>query len=146
MSNENTEVTVSELLPCPFCSEALMQKPAAYPLHEDYYEHPAGECILRGLMFVGQPEFIAAWNRRTIPEAAGGRVRGLEWGPPSGLGFYEATTPFGSYVIMSGLRDTTAKWWFGQQPSDAGNRRASVEEAKAAAQADYEQRIRSALE
>jgi hypothetical protein len=81
-------------------------------------------------------------------------VKPLEWVEEQRRGAfvkYIARTPFGGYEVNSEFTALTASGpmvclpdWKG--PLDSSNRRAvSVEEAKAAAQADYEQRIRSAL-
>ncbi len=73
-------------------------------------------------------------------------VRGLEWGPESGLGFFRAPTPFGEYVIMPNLNDGGYTWWFGVQMRDNGRHSPTVDAAKAAAQSHFDAAIRSALE
>lgn len=72
-------------------------------------------------------------------------VKELEWSPESGLGFYHAETPFGRYSIRPDLnrRDKVFMWYFANGGVEHGP--VPADEAKAAAQADYEQRIKSAL-
>lgn len=97
-------------------------------------------------------------RRPAAPSPAGGvdavAVKALEWVEEQRRGTfvkYIARTPFGGYEVNSEFTALTASGpmvclpdWKG--PLDSSGRRAvSVEEAKAAAQADYEARIRSAL-
>jgi hypothetical protein len=82
----------------------------------------------------------------TSGEAVGVKIKPLEWGPESGLGFHRADTPFGQYVIMTKLPPIPeVTWWFGIRHGN-DKMAPSLAEAKAAAQADYEQRILAALE
>lgn len=82
-------------------------------------------------------------------------VKGLEWGecainrwggfdiPAShGLAVAYAKTPIGTYAIVKGSQGRFEAWLRDEQVSGAYDAKG---EAKAAAQADYEQRIRSAL-
>jgi len=108
---------------------------------------------------------IEAWNRRaylaaTKPPLADVTVKALEWtkypnkyAPDAFPGpFWDASTPFGRYNIDRQEQDPeigapiTGEYWFvltfSAQPCGT---RGSLDEAQAAAQADYEQRIQSAL-
>jgi len=70
-------------------------------------------------------------------------VKALEWRGPD-CGFYEADTIGGVVRIMDGLRDEPGRFIY--NPA-SGNRTKfdTLEEAKAAAQADYERRILAVL-
>ena len=81
----------------------------------------------------------------TTPQAPAVRVKGLEWHLSGDSERWTAMRPYGECIIVRDHRasaDTTHGWY------DEGVWRwyASFEAAKAAAFADYEQRIRSALE
>lgn len=83
------------------------------------------------------------------------RVKALEWvevtstredGPPEPIGEYVAETPFGSYYIDMYFGTDSYGWSANFEASDIdGSDSDSPEKAKAAAQADYERGILSAL-
>lgn len=69
-------------------------------------------------------------------------VKPLEW---SGKG--TATTPFGNYVVAEAYNAEEPFWflYFAGRPYGPGGEHKTEEVAMAAAQADYERRIREAL-
>lgn len=83
------------------------------------------------------------------------KVKALEWvevtspredGPPEPIGEYVAETPFGSYYIDMYFGTDSYGWSANFEASDIdGSDSDSPEKAKAAAQADYERGILSAL-
>ena len=92
---------------------------------------------------------IAAWNTR--PQGQGDAVKPLEWTEPSQAtnGCWTAKSALGTYSVVNeggwyASRDDTPRdfyfEWTGQDMS-----RDTLDTAKAAAQTDYEQRIRSAI-
>lgn len=72
------------------------------------------------------------------PETGGGKVRELEWGP------FGASTGLGSTYYVRYHDDETWGWHLTMEREEPA-RFKTADEAKAAAQADFEQRIRSAL-
>jgi hypothetical protein len=97
---------------------------------------------------------VAAWNRRPEPskpvaEAVKVKPKPLEWKPNATDTFcracWFAAHPYGGYHIYE--RDTNGKGRirYFTSPIAALTEYSSLEDAKAAAQADYEQRIMSAL-
>jgi Lar family restriction alleviation protein len=150
-----TDRAAAEPLPCPFCGgPAVVRKSMQeYPAEG---EHPAGEyeawvtiaCDTCGIEIGDEyrVEAIAAWNRRSAyPIIAGGgvTVRPLEWKPaPSGSPCrFVASTPLIDYDAFLHRNKT---WFLQTHVGRTGSYR-SLEAAQAAAQADYEARIRSTL-
>lgn len=135
---------MADLLPCPHCGEREHLYPA-YRLDKDgKYSGPAYsiDCLGCGADFTPRDgmDAIAAWNRRTA-NSSGVKVRGLEW-HKSNMPFWNGdfhTVPT-CYTVRSA--DENGWQWLG-----FGGRgyASSPEEAKAAAQQDYERRILSAL-
>ena len=73
------------------------------------------------------------------------RVKPLEWEERIGVtGTYDAKTPIGSFIAS--VTDEGRGHWFIVGLSGSNYIGTTVEEAKAAAQADYERRILSAIE
>lgn len=142
----------NELLPCPFCGGP------AEIVHIDDGENAGGSCVCctsclasGNVEFEFKENFVSNWNRRASPEpasiagAGGVTVKPLEWtwrDDQSRRGF-EAASLFGDYFVSVSKVAILGIGW----RAPYGNHFASpsVESAKAAAQADYEQRIRSAL-
>ncbi len=135
-----------ELLPCPFCGGE-----ADYLLDEEnefQFSAICKSCHAGTDSFYETASAGRAWNRRAAltaaPASAGVEVKKLEWNGG------RAETPFGYYNIDD-QTDRTALELNGRLPFLLSgsrlvmSRHESLAEAKAAAQADYEQRILSAL-
>jgi len=133
----------SELKPCPFCGGVDIKR------EDDGYEEwlKCGHCSAAGPYTAEDAEqgigLVAAWNRRVTlsDQERAVEVKGLEWRQgyrDAGCSIVQAST-FPFYQIRQ-LDDVI---WL-----DIDNHQAiypSVDAAQAAAHADYEQRIRSAL-
>ena len=153
----------AELLPCPFCGSATHPEVKAW----DDTDGVDGFMVLcSALGFAGQrargcgaaspwsatpAEAITAWNRRSASPSIGRvGVKALEWrnvdspDMASGDWWFEAYSPFGNYTITFVERHTLP-WLLEPFFSDLDSNYASEDQAKAAAQQDYESRIRSAL-
>jgi hypothetical protein len=135
--------------PCPFCGLSLERhERRGFPI----YEHPVVDddysCpLVTYKLVVGaskSDQEIAAWNRRTPPSLAGGVAKPLTWAE-----HYEGSDfRGGSTDLARSILGTYQVWGDGfwsnfhmQIDGLAGN----IDEAKAAAQADYNARILSAL-
>lgn len=133
-----------ELKPCPFCASRVLNQ------FKDDDNHII-ECAQCGCEIANTIAWkaIAAWNRRQSPAGVG--VKPLEWKPigPADSDI-EAETELGTYVISvdSVVAGRTHYLWVaGQGESEEHHSDyTSMAEAKAAAQADYERRILSAIE
>lgn len=137
-----------KLLPCPFCGATMED------WHGQSFSHPLVEkrddaCILAGLSFSyqhsrwGTHEHVR-WNRRhdaavSAARKEGVRVKALEWGSRwsarSSIGDLYEMHQLSTNVISVVKNGTALSGW-----------ETTVSAAKAAAQADYESRILSALE
>lgn len=142
-----------DLLPCPFCGNALYIKkgkfnPAAYCKTESCY----GAKMPVVNLDVGDD--VAAWNRRASSEAPSGAepvVKRLEWEEPSSRNnqCWTAESPLGTYSVVNedgwyAVRDDVPRdFWFEWTWRDMS--RDNLLTAQAACQADFEARIRSAL-
>lgn len=107
------------------------------------------------------PEFVHALATLALEALSSresgwqGRIKPLEWvegrnpredGPSEPTGDWEADSPFGAYSVDFDDDDWMADHpWCCWTPTDSLGHFPEVGEAKAAAQADYESRIRSAL-
>lgn len=136
---------MTKLLNCPFCSsEKITILEGRTPYQKSWVV--CHGCRVKSTDFRSKLDAITAWNTRAPVE-----VKPLVWekiGHEPGQQEYTATTPFGSYVIGIGstkgrryvdfendaLLDGDGVIWFNY-----------LKEAKAAAQADYEQRLLSTL-
>ncbi len=144
----------AELKPCPFCGvEASEFKDRG---HSTAYSVGCfnGDCTIEPNTWADtKAEAIAAWNTRAdlsqaaITAAMMGAVKPLEWVHD------KAECEVGVYVIDSG-KSGDGRWWAWALNPDAsdpffiwtyGNSAGTEEFAKAAAQADYQARILSAL-
>lgn len=138
------------LLPCPFCGAHLQrQQTSSGHWHEHMGE--VEDCYAAGSIVFD--ENIAAWNRRASSPPVGGSgevvVKALDWGETS-YGRPEASTVVGVYRIyesVSGGWSASRGGLHADVLKDKDGRKnfATLDAAKAAAQADYETRIRSAL-
>lgn len=101
---------------------------------------PAKEAVkLRPADWKALADAIRAAQAKPAADAVA--VKGLEWITfCSASGNCDAKTPFGKYVIQS-----EADGWCLFNEDDASSVHSTLDAAKAAAQADYEARIRSAL-
>lgn len=136
-------MTDRELKPCPFCGGDAERVDIAEG------ENAGGSCIsctacqASGNVEFGYKEnFVSNWNRRASHNRERGEVKQLEWKflstPPSGEEY--ASTSLGTYFIELGYKRFPVKLHSYQLGTYD-----TLEEAKAAAQADYESRIRSCL-
>ena len=129
---------MDKLKPCPFCGSnaKLMGGPMA---HETYSVWCTG--VGRHHMDYGfdKDTAIAAWNTRAAP-----KVKPLVW---TAKGY--AQTPFGKYLVVREDWSGEEDFWFicfAGKPYGKCGEHATLEAAKAAAQADYEARILAAIE
>lgn len=95
---------------------------------------------------VGSVRNLDAGLRAALSAApVAAKAKPLDWRVFCGRsGNRDAKTPFGEYVVQSETANTWQVWFPGNQ-DEANLTRGSAEEAEAAAQADYERRILSAL-
>lgn len=152
------------LQPCPFCGGKGRTDRTGPTASALLWRAGCADnaCIGAGTRWVPhgwdtEAEAIAAWNRRPAPtEAVTVGVKALEWseltspredGPGEPNGNWEAETPFGFYQVEM-VADYATVWGlsFGPEEEYIGGDRASPDEAKAAAQADYTARIMSAID
>ena len=154
-----------ELLPCPFCGSGFLmaQEPHDnFPVEGKFYifhdygpiGSPARKCPLHfGGHFDTEAEAITAWNRRAIRSATPmPEVKPLEWSEPwpaDDLQASYASRTGHMYSVMKIVDDDgwicTVRFWACGNEIYLGGVSKSSDEAKAAAQADYEARILSAL-
>lgn len=132
----------TELKPCPFCNASLYE--CTYDLGKIRYAHEANGCTLSRKFVQGDLQ-VEAWNRRSNPVAEAVKVKPLEWNAPDSWNIAESVV--GTYIV----RPCLATNYAGQFVMHCGDEEKSSlypseEAAKNAAQADYEQRILSALE
>lgn len=150
-----TSNNAPELRNCPFCGgKARYHKrnnktPITWGFEVDHWVScTSDDCCADMGMYEEKDQAIAAWNCRTAQPAEAGRVsvKPLEWVERDDIqGLFNA--------------ESTIGWWYNVQAIDGGFRYEggppavpaapqmfpSLEAAKAAAQADYEQRILAAL-
>ena len=143
------------LAPCPFCGSGDIITIVDQDITDGRYAACEG-CGAEGPSVPtsdGPDDAIAAWNRRASLSAVGQKagtveVRALEWQDHRGHTFpdtWTAKTPCGVYEIEErSASDSPAYVATGPLHVFISDRD-SLEDAKAAAQADYEARIRSAL-
>ena len=144
-----------ELKPCPFCGGD------AEVIHIEEGENEGGSCVCctvcmasSNLEFGFKENFVGNWNSRAsaAPTDDALRVKPLEWewdtrdvgdfwSAKTAVGEYEAGRSDDGYAFA--CCDGPVMWEW--QP-DEDARLLSIDDAKAAAQADYETRIRAALE
>lgn len=150
----DTKNTVSdELLPCPFCGgEANAYVSAGDAVVECV---DCGAELSQGVddeNYHDTSAIIERWNlRSSIPGGVGVKVKALDWGERRAIHevnwAWDAKTSIDWYVVAtaSGEGCKGTFYWFvvGYAVKGWAN---SEEEAKAAAQADYERRILSALD
>lgn len=149
----------SELKPCPFCgSDRLMVLPPTCDRNTPYSAadraYPVVRCSgcytdVPGKDFdASSKSAVEAWNRRA---ALSDQERALDWRPVvEGGRDIQAITEFGTYTISidSSFAGGTHYLWMPYQreyDDEHQSEHRGLTAAKAAAQADYEQRIRSAL-
>lgn len=134
-----------ELKACPFCGAKPQKGPTKKEydqLHGDEFQRYRIWCPHGHASVLEAAAIIAAntWNTRSDP-AVRDRVKPLEWNATL------AAHPFGTVTVSEGLDDrwryTFHEYPYGTESDEAFD---CIEAAKAAAQADYEQRILSALE
>lgn len=142
-----------ELKPCPLCQAPMMFDHfvdwEGQPLADKMIIHQSDSaCPLADIQVTATDDAIAAWNRRPALEAlaakqsTGGMVKGLEWEDRGSLiKQFRADTIAGIYYIER--NGETFDWWNTVAPFRHGFD--TLEAAKAAAQADFEQRVLSCL-
>jgi hypothetical protein len=151
-----------QLDPCKHCGGDAMWNPKEIATGK--YDDDFGfiDCTVCGVRTEGRTTravAIAAWNRRAYldrsssNETVAVKVKQLEWIKRSGPdGIWDAYTPLGPYRLddafqmqhSGGLKLILPQW---RSPfHSAGEQCTSLDAGKAAAQADYATRIRSALE
>lgn len=137
-----TEGNAAKLKPCPFCGgEARL----GY-FHADVtIDCPHCE-YGRDFAVMSDAEAIASWNTRAEPAPmAGVKVKPLEWDDTCGSS--TGSTSIGDYDVDE-IEDGLWGMWgaYDGYSSNPISTHDTVEEAKAAAQADYERRILAAIE
>lgn len=150
MTHVDDEKLTSELLPCPFCGAALERSEFHSTRSVERRTHPAGsECILQGIIISmdDRPDDVerrAAWNHRSLGKADGVGVKALEWMLISETRQeHIAVTVFGNYSVEVGRDGGFLVSYEGHFIAD--HRWPTLEAAEAAAQADFNTRILSAL-
>lgn len=130
--------TVS-LLPCPFCGAEMVLTEREEWVHPWNDTCPADDIHIS---YRDEPR-LSAWNRRYKPVASGVEVTPLEW-LDDGSGGFVAMGSFGDYEVNPvGFLDR--EQWEILMPAHHLGHRDTLKEAKAAAEADYRNRILSAL-
>lgn len=135
------------LLPCPFCGApgaitALRNMYWGYCSNDDCAAEVSGKRT-RALA-------MAEWNRRALP-ASGGEgvvVKPLKWRPIGPIGSdVEAETPIGTYAMSfdAPTAGGATNLWVAGADVDTFSVHEKRRDAEAAAQADYEARVLSAL-
>jgi hypothetical protein len=128
------------LMPCPFCGAELERD-------EDGAQHPGDDCVLSQVYIFDTN--LHEWNRRTglSSPLAGVKVKPLVW---EQLGrSYRAKAPlFGNIRVESYFADKWSIYWSAPGYTDlfTHGEHDTPDAAKAAAQADYDARIRAAME
>lgn len=131
--------------------EALTERLEKLAVYMDNYQYSGEAVLIR--------EAIAALASPSTPVdgvGAGPRVKPLEWTEimsarsnedptPEHTGDFEATTPFGTYYIEQYFGSDSYGWNVTINGYDSVADRDDPEDAKSAAQADYERRVVSAL-
>ena len=129
-----TEREAVALLPCPFCGCRMVD-------NFGWIRHiMQNTCPIENLSWPMEQADI--WNRRAAMGEREVRVKPLEWveddPEPGAPVWWESKSLVGKYTVTAG------QWWLvGKTPA---SQHGLDEAAKAAAQEDYERRIRSALE
>jgi len=139
------------LAPCPFCGGV------AEIVHIEEGENAGGSCVCctqclasGNVEFEFKENFVSNWNRRAPLSAVGPKagtvgVKALEWRHRDFPVRQErAETMFGPYTVTDG-GNTLSDDPFWEGPGWGGGHARDFDAAKAAAQADYEARILSAL-
>lgn len=162
---------MSDLLPCPFCgatqaNHLIGVQPNGYSQQRtgdpdqdknripSWYEGACYRCDFVGPGFDTEQEAINHWNTRALP-AVQPKVKPLVWedvmidrgdGHSEPSGDYEAHCAWGSYYIEMGFGSDSYYWSVETMGRAVGRSFDDPDAAKAAAQADHEARILSALE
>ena len=161
---EIPDAAVEALLPCPFCGGE------AERVDIEDGDNAGGSCICckqcfasSNVEFEFKENFVSNWNRRAaLPHLAAGRAEAaaetepVAWLPvmvdrsredptPEETGEYETVCAVGVYYIDMYFGSDSYGWRVTLNGADDIADKDDPDAAKAAAQADYEQRIRSAL-
>jgi len=130
---------MTAIKPCPFGNNPGKQF-FQQPDHETAYII-CGSCGSSGPTdYKTKKDAVAAWNTRPAP-----KVKPLVWVTHGGIpGLHEASSPIGWYY---NIWASEGVWYEGDPASGEPMRKkyATIEAAKAAAQADYDARILAAL-
>lgn len=130
-----------ELKNCPFC-DAEMIRP--YIKYQNVYKHPEGTDCFAGKAIV-HPERYDAWNTRSDLAV---EVKPLEWVEEHDFHcseIWDCETIIGRYFVFKEHDRSTCSFEFEAGPNSAQDGFPDIDAAKAAAQADYNARILSAL-
>lgn len=132
-----------DLNPCPFCGEEVSEPVKKGPTSNKWWEVVCEYCDCQGPMSETSDMAISAWNAR-----AATKVKPLVWGEGQEKAVH-AKSSVGLYVVYTCSGTMTGKFnpCLNAVGIGPGPRRVcdSLADAKAAAQADYERRIREAL-
>lgn len=141
---------------CPFCNKHLEYRASLFNSHGAYFLHPPvdeheDKCIIHNVWIeADDKDCVAKWNRRAPPPETNTTVTPLVWKDHREdiYSSSNAESVFGVYTVFSfNVTETKTEGvisrWSGLfgNGSDVG----SFEEAKAAAEEHYRQRILSAL-
>lgn len=138
-----------KLSPCPFCGSDRI---TVFNIRDGQ------QAVCKDCKSLGAPKFhgpdgfeatwgraVEAWNRRAIKEPAPQKVKALEWAQhPSGKPLWRAQAPHVGWYGVSAIIEP-ASWQFQGLDEHFTLDVDSAEAGFAAAQADYERRILSAL-
>lgn len=130
---------------CPFCGTHLVRSEFLSNRSREVRTHDEGvECVLSDIRIPmdasdDSTERRAAWNRRASTSHEAVAVRELEWVEDV------AETELGSYWVTRGFDGVYRLSHSWARPEERLTKHSTNKAAKAAAQADYESRIRSAL-
>lgn len=154
-----TEALDAKLAACPFCgldeTEVYERKERQFGRWQAYCDG----CGSNSSGYGSKAEAIAAWNRRAATragEVSEPVVKALEWEEVTAArsnedptheptGDYEAVSPIGVYYIEQYFGSDSYGWRVTLNGCDDVADKDDPAQAKAAAQADYDRRIRSAL-